>query len=56
MLTRGRRRPGPIKGSAEFGTSVSIVGWIVEVDPQGRALVDFAGNCAGPLAARGRPG
>lgn len=53
MLTRGRRRPAPAAGStAEFGTSVNIVGWIVEVDGQGQAYVDFAGNCAGPLPAR----
>lgn len=53
MLTRGRRRPAPAAGSvAEFANSVSVVGWIVEVDSEGRAYVDFAGNCAGPLAAR----
>src|SRR5262245_51953879 len=53
MLTRSRRRPGPaMSPAAEFATSVSIVGWLVDVDEQGRARVDFPGNCAGALPAR----
>ena len=57
MLTRARRRPGaaPIADASApvaFTPSVQTVGWIVDVDAAGRARVDFAGNCAGPLPAR----
>ncbi|MDE2614033.1 MAG: hypothetical protein KGL78_11370 [Burkholderiales bacterium] len=52
MLTRARRRPGATTPDLGFGPSVSIVGWISDVDAEGRAHVDFEGNAGGPLPAR----
>lgn len=52
MLARGRRPPAAPSGTVEFGTSAQAVGWIVAIDERGCALVDFPGNCAGPLSAR----
>lgn len=55
MLTRARRRPNAAVASDSppgFQPAIHCFGRIVAVGGDGRASVDFDGNCSGPLVAR----
>lgn len=59
MLTKTRQAKSGMSPAAAVGEPASewtpairCVGWLVSIDAQGRATVDFSGNSAGPLLAR----
>lgn len=55
MHTHARRRPSPEFAAAPqqaFQPAIHCFGRIVAISDDGRASVEFDGNCAGPLTAR----